>query len=184
MEDHYRFESFGERHLKLRETFCCGEESLDRYLRKQARKEMEQRLAAVRVLYDSAENRIAGYYTLSAVSIERDVLPSNLTRRVAKYQVYPATLIGRLAIDREYRGRRLGGRILLDALARALTASQEVASFAVVTDAKDETAQSFHEHYGFQPLPTKQHGRRLFLSMGTIERLFAEAPDEGGRGST
>lgn len=173
MEDHYRFESFGERHLKLRETFCCGEDTLDQYLRKQARKEMEQRLASVRVLYDSAENRIAGYYTLSAVSIERDTLPSNLMHRVAKYQVYPATLIGRLAIDREYRGRRLGGRLLLDALAHALAASREVASFAVITDAKDEAAQSFYEHYGFQTLPTKQESRRLFLPMGTVERLFA-----------
>lgn len=135
---------------------------------------MEQRVAAVRVLYDVEEDRIAGYYTLSAVAVERADLPSEVTRGVAKYRVYPATLIGRLAVDRRYQGWRLGGRLLLDTLARALAASREVASVAVITDAKDEEAQAFYEHYGFQPLPTEGYGRiRLFLPMGTVEQLFA-----------
>jgi hypothetical protein len=60
-----------------------------------------------------------------------------------------------------------------DALARALDASRRVASFATITDAKDEDAQSFYPHYGFQLLPTERHDRRLFLPMGTVEQLFA-----------
>jgi ribosomal protein S18 acetylase RimI-like enzyme len=82
-------------------------------------------------------------------------------------------LIGRLAVDREYQGQRLGGRLLLNALARALDASRRVASLAVITDAKDEAAQSFYEYYGFRLLPTERHDRRLFLPMATVERLFA-----------
>ena len=42
---------------------------MDRYLRERARKEMEQRIAAVLVLYDDKENRLAGYYTFSAVAV-------------------------------------------------------------------------------------------------------------------
>jgi predicted GNAT family N-acyltransferase len=110
---------------------------------------------------------------LSAVAIERGDLRSAFTHRVAKYRVYPATLIGRLAVDREYQGQRLDGSLLLDALARALDASRQVASLAIITDAKDEAAQSFYEHYGFHLLPTERHDRRLFLPMGTVERLFA-----------
>ena len=41
---------------------------MDRYLRERARKEMEQRIAAVLVLYDDKKYRLAGYYTLSAVA--------------------------------------------------------------------------------------------------------------------
>lgn len=173
MEERYRFESLGEQHLRLRAAFSCGEDALDRYLRERARREMEQRIAAVRVLYDSAEDRLAGYYTLSAVTVARDDLPSSFTHRIARYRVYPATLIGRLAVDQDYQGQRLGGRLLLDALARALATSRQVASFAVVTDAKDDDAQSFYEYYGFLPLPTGEHGRRLFLPMRTVEQLFA-----------
>ena len=110
---------------------------------------------------------------MSAVAIERGDLRSAFTHRVAKYRVYPATLIGRLAEDREYQGQRLDGSLLLDALARALDASRQVASLAIITDAKDEAAQSFYEHYGFQLLPTERHNRRLCLPMGTVERLVA-----------
>jgi GNAT superfamily N-acetyltransferase len=173
LEERYRFEPLGEQHLRLRAAFSCGEDALDRYLRERARREMEQRIAAVWVLYDSEEDRLVGYYTLSAVAVERSDLPSTFTHRVARYRVYPATLIGRLTVDRDYQGRRLGGRLLLDALARAFATSRQVASFAVITDAKDEDAQSFYEHYGFLPLPTERHVRRLFLPMKTLERLFA-----------
>jgi GNAT superfamily N-acetyltransferase len=172
LEERYRFESLGEQHLGLQATFSCGEDALERYLRERAWREMEQRLAVVRVLYDGKGNRLAGYYTMSAVTIERGDLPSAFTHRVARYRVYPATLIGRLAVDREYQGQRLGGRLLLDALARAFDASRRVASFAIITDAKDENAQFFYQHYGFQLLPTERHDRRLFLPRGTVERLF------------
>lgn len=171
METPYRFELFGERHRPFRASFSCGEEALDQYLKTRARREMDQRIAVVYVLYDESEGRIAGYYTLSSLSIE---LPEDARKRLAKYPVYPATLIGRLAVDEIYGGRGLGGRILLDALGRALAGSRVVASYAVVVDAKNERAQTFYSRYGFLPLSTADGGRRLFLPMGTIEGLFAE----------
>jgi ribosomal protein S18 acetylase RimI-like enzyme len=41
-----------------------------------------------------------------------------------------------------------------------------------VVDAKDEAAVGFYEKYGFIDLPKVE--RRLFLPMGTIEKLFAK----------
>jgi GNAT superfamily N-acetyltransferase len=173
MSDPYRYEVLGDLHRPLRTAFCCGEDALDRYLRERARREMEQRIAAVWVLYDSRIQRIAGFYTLSAVAVERADLPQAFVHRMAHYTVYPATLIGRLAVDRDYQRKRVGGRLLLDALGRSLVASREVASVAVVTDAKNDVVQRFYEHFGFQVLPIEQHQRRLFLPMSTVERLFA-----------
>ncbi len=158
--------------MPLRATFSCGKDALDQYLQERARKEMDQKVAAVQILYDSEEDRIAGYYTLSGVAVERADLPPEITHRLARYQEYPATLIGRLAVDQEYQDQKIGGKLLLDALKRALAVSHEIASFAVITDAKDEEAQSFYEHYGFQTLSTDQYGRRLFLPMRTVEQLF------------
>lgn len=174
MDDPLRFEPLAEAHLPLRATFSCGEEALDQYLRERARREMEQRIAAVWVLCDRETVRIAGFYTLSAIAVERADLPATLTHRMARYDIYPATLIGRLAVDRDYQRRRVGGRLLLDALARAFSASREVTSVAVITDAKSQDVQRFYERYGFQTLPTGHHERRLFLPMKTIEQLFVE----------
>lgn len=167
----YSFELFGSRHKPLRASFSCGEEALDRYLKTRARKETDHHIAVVYVLLDEAEGRIAGYYALSSLSVE---LPEGRRGGLPKYPAYPATLIGRLAVDESYQGRGFGGRILLDALGRALAGSRAMASYAVVADAKNEQARAFYARYGFSPLSAVGDANRLFLPMGTIERLFAE----------
>jgi hypothetical protein len=68
-------------------------------------------------------------------------------------------------------GQKLGEFLLLDALHRCLRTSREVASVAVVVDAKDEAAQRFYEHFEFISLPDIPG--RLFLPMRTIENLFS-----------
>ncbi len=78
----------------------------------------------------------------------------------------PATLIGRLAVDQANRGLRLGERLLIDALRRSLTASQTVASVAVIVDAKDTAGVAFYLRYGFLPFPDQP--LRLFLPMKTV----------------
>jgi GNAT superfamily N-acetyltransferase len=170
LETRYRFELFGEQHKPLRKFFTCGEKALEEYLKTRARKEMDQRIAVVYVLLDAVKARIAGYYTLSSLSVD---LPKETRKGLAKYPAYPATLIGRLAVDEDYQGQGLGGRILFDALGRALAGSRAVASYAVIVDAKNEQARAFYLHYGFLPLSTESGGRRLFLPMGTVEKLFA-----------
>jgi predicted GNAT family N-acyltransferase len=171
-----RYELLGGQHLPLRRHFRCGKEPLDVYLRsKRAWQEQEKYLAVVRILYDAERNRIAGYYTLSAFYIEPTLLPEEFRGR-AGYDIYPATLIGRLARDRDYAARKVGGRLLLDALKRALDASSTVASCAVVVDALDVEAEHFYQHYGFEILETEQHDRRLYLPMETISDLFASTP--------
>jgi GNAT superfamily N-acetyltransferase len=171
LETPYRFEPFGEQHKPLRDSFTCGERALEEYLKTRARREMDHRIAVVYVLLDTVGGRIAGYYTLSSLSIE---LPEDMRKGLPKYPRYPATLIGRLAVDERYQGQGLGKRILLDALGRALAGSRAVASYAVIADAKDEQAEAFYSRYGFLPLPSADAERRLFLPMHTIEVLFAE----------
>ncbi len=57
----------------------------------------------------------------------------------------------------------------MDALYRSLLGSKQLASAAVVVDAKDEAATTFYKKYGFLDLPKIE--KRLFLPMKTIERL-------------
>jgi predicted GNAT family N-acyltransferase len=82
----------------------------------------------------------------------------------------PATLIGRLAVSTVFRGQGLGEILLMDALHRSLSLSAQIASAAVIVDAKDDHARRFYLKYGFLELPDVPG--RLFLPMKTIERLF------------
>jgi len=98
-------------------------------------------------------------------------MPEKLRKRLSHYPAYPATLIGRLAVDRRYAGRGYGRDLLLDAMEKAFEVTRTVASLAVVVDALDAEAQKFYEHYGFISLEVPGK-RRLILPMKTVETLL------------
>ena len=152
-----------------RAGFSCGVEPLDNYLKKQARQDVKKHVAAVFVLSPDGKT-IAGYYTLSQYSVDLGTVPQDMARRLPKYPIVPATLIGRLAVSTAFRGQGLGEILLMDALHRSLTLSRQVASAAVIVDAKDDLAMTFYRKYGFLELPNIPG--RLFLPMATIEQLF------------
>ncbi|MSU51116.1 MAG: GNAT family N-acetyltransferase [Opitutus sp.] len=145
-----------------RETFDCGVKALSDFLRARARKEMEAGMSACFVLVPKAETeRIAGFYTLSAATILRSELPEALVKKLPRYVEFPATLLGRLARSLDFKGQRIGDRLMVSALSRAVAGAQQVASWAVVADPKDENARRFYEAFGFKALTAD----RFFLPM-------------------
>lgn len=114
------------------------------------------------------DGTVAGYYTLSSTAVLLAELPSTVARKLPRYPLIPATLLGRLAVDRRYQGRGYGRFLLADALYRAVR--NEVASFAVIVDAKDENARSFYARESFLPFPDQP--LKLFRPMSDIEALF------------
>ena len=60
---------------------------------------------------------VFGYYTLSMASAESALVARALDTKLPKYPM-PVPLIGRLAVDQRAQGRRLGEKLLLDALHR------------------------------------------------------------------
>ncbi len=144
-----------------RKSFDCGNESLNRYLREQARQDAEKRVAAPFVLTQPDSSVVLGFYTLSASIIPVAELPPELMKRLPRYGQLPVTLLGRLAVDRSVGGQGVGEFLLVDALRRSLEAAQHIGAMAVVVDAKDEQAASFYRHFDFQPF--QQTPLRLFL---------------------
>ena len=169
--EQYRFEPLDRHHDRA--AFSCGVPALDHYLQRQARQDMQRHVAAVFVLEDGEAGQIAGYYTLSATAIGLTDLPDDLARRLPRYPDLPAVLLGRLAVDSRYQGQGLGEILLMDALARALTQSQQIAALAVIVDAKDDAAVGFYQRYGFQQLVNQP--QRLFLPMQTIAAVLASS---------
>jgi len=155
-----------------RPDFCCGNEALDRYFHERIRRDIEAGVAAAFAVANGPA--VLGYYTLSAHSIERESLPEDVVKKLKlpRYPFIPATLMGRLAVDRGYQGRGLGEILLLDGLERSYTHSRQVASFAVMVDAK-ENAVEFYLGYGFMRLPP---GQRMFIPMSTIKKLIGAPP--------
>jgi predicted GNAT family N-acyltransferase len=164
---HYLIEPLGKKHNRA--AFCCGVDKLDNYFQKHAGQDARKRMAAPFVLVEKSYGNIAGFYTLSSTSIKLEELPIEITKKLPKYPLLPATLLGRLAVDQNHRQKGLGEMLLIDALYRSL--QSEIATLAVVVEAKDDQARSFYEHYQFSRFPDYSH--RLFLMMDTIEKMLA-----------
>lgn len=117
--------------------------------------------------------RIAGFYTLSAATIERAELPEAMTKNLARYREFPAILLGRLAGSTDFKGQGIGSHLMMSAFLRTLSAAGEVASWALVTDPKDEIAERFYKDFGFQKLAESL----MYLPLSTIAKnLGVTAP--------
>jgi ribosomal protein S18 acetylase RimI-like enzyme len=152
-----------------RSTFSSGVEPLDRYFRTQAGQDLRKRVASCFVLIRAGEPTPIGFYTLAATSIVLSDLPVVVTKRLPRYPLVPATLMGRLAVDAGQRRKGLGQMLLFDAFSRTLRS--DIATFAIVVDAKDDGAAAFYELHGFRPLMTT--GRRMFAPTADVAKLFA-----------
>ncbi len=155
-----------------RAAFDCGMEALNRYLRKQVGQDAKKKIAAAFVVAGDMPSAIAGYYTLSSTSINVGELPEAVAKKLPRYPLMPATLIGRLAVDRRYRGKGYGELLLVDALKRSLMSTKQIGSVAVVVDAKDDSARAFYTHFQFIPLVNYSH--RLFLPIAVVQKYFRE----------
>lgn len=148
-----------------RPGFTCGVPTLDRYFREQVTQDIRRRLTSCFVAVDPAGG-VAGYYTFAAASLPVTELAPEESKRLPRYPVLPAGLIGRLAVAGGFRKQGLGSAFLVDALARAMRS--EPAIFALLVDAKDETAKRFYLHHGFRPLISRPQS--LFLTVAAAAR--------------
>lgn len=162
-----RIEPLGNR---PRDGFCCGVDALDRYFQHLVSQDIRRRLAACYVILPSTPERIGGFYTLSACHLALPDLPDEISRKLPPYPAVPAVRIGRLAVDRGFRGQGLGAAMLVDAARRVI--ASDIAAFALVVDAKGEDAVAFYEHHGFSRLDAEGTKRTLFIPLkGMAARL-------------
>ncbi len=167
----FRFELLGEAHD--RSAFRCGEEALDRYFQTQVTQDIRRRITNCFVAIETETGQIAAYYTLSAASIALTELPPEGTKRLPRYPTLPAVRIGRLVVDEKFHRRGLGASMLMNPVHRTLR--DAAAAYALLVNAKNNSATAFYEHHGFRALASQPS--TLFLPLATAQKaLFKKAP--------
>lgn len=153
-----------------REAFDCGDEALNEFLRRYARKSHERGGAKTFLAIDDTANKtILGFYSLGPVSVDYARTPEIVRRGLARHDV-PGFRLPRLAVDRRWQGQGIGGQLLLAAGRRCLLASAEVGGVVLVIDAKNaknETVARWYASYG--ALPLLDAPLTLLLPLATIE---------------
>ena len=165
-EVNYKIEPLNNSHNRVQ--FDCGFSNLNLYLQKQANQDKRKYVAAPFIAIDLDYNRIIGYYTLSATSINLSDLSAQFIKKLPKYPLVPAILLGRLAVDISYQKQGWGDLLLMDAFSRSF--HNEIAAACIVVEAKNTKAISFYKSYGFLQFPDSPN--YLFLSMKIISKTF------------
>jgi len=115
-------------------------------------------------VWHGGDGVVIAYFSLAANLVSRADIPKRVGH--GSPASIPAILLARLALHRKLHGQNLGGELLWDALARAVTASDTAAARLVVVDAIDDNAARFYVHHGFIAIPGDHH--RLVQKMSDI----------------
>jgi GNAT superfamily N-acetyltransferase len=168
MSGPFRIETLGSHD---RSDFSCGIPALDRYLREQATQDMKRSVSNCFVLLDASSGQIAGYYTLAATSILAEEMPAEILRKLPRYPLLPAALVGRLAVEQRFCRQGLGSSLIADAALRVMNG--DLKAFAILVDAKDKNAAAFYRLQGF--LQFENRPMSFFLPLATFRKAAAES---------
>ena len=136
-------------------SFDCGKPSLNDWLSRFALANQQNDSARTYVLHRAG--RVIGYYSLSAGAVRKEESPARIAKGLARHPI-GVILLARLAVDGTAHGTGLGKLLLLDALTRAMAASDAIGARAVLVHALDGEAEAFYKRFGFEssPLDPKQ----------------------------
>lgn len=127
--------------------FSCGLSVVDGWLQRHLSTSRRQGTAVAYGTFVDG-GALAGFYTLSAFSVEHAQAPGWLRRNSP--DPVPAILLGMLGVDVRYQTQHVGGQLLRDAVLRSLSAADIIGARALVVEPANEKAAAFYEHYGFR----------------------------------
>ena len=153
------------------DSFDCGKEELNRFLKKHALTNKASDSAQTYVLADGLV--VKGYYSLAAGTISHEEATERVKKGLARHPI-PVVLLARLAVDASLQGKKVGPALLKDALRRAVHAADTIGARSVLVHAKDDNAKGFYEHFNFEPSPSDPF--HLMLIMKDLRRI-AVAPE-------
>lgn len=164
-----KIENLNKQHKRNR--FDCGVDELNLYLRNTARQHLTKGISRTFILIDdTVPSEILGFFTLSSCEIHAERLPG---RYAKKYPLTaPAAKLARLAIAKTKQRKGLGTLLMMNAIERIITVSENLGIIGFFVDAKNQSAKAFYEQFGFIPLP--DNPLELFLPIDTLRKAFKE----------
>lgn len=148
--------------------FDCEHEYINRFAAKSLKQNVKKNMCQAYVLLDTAKNdKFVGYYNVMTFSIGKESFekpPSGSTKQV------PVLRLVMLGVDKSYKNKGLGSKLLKHCLELTLALSKHVGIAGLYLDAEDQK----HDYYrdrGFQGISTPNENNILpmFIGIETIE---------------
>jgi len=129
--------------------FDCGNGDLNHWLVQRA---MASDGRSARTYVVAIDARVIAYYCLAAGSVMLAALPRAKLRQNMPDPI-PVIVIGRLAVDKRFKGRGFGRGLLKDCILRSLSIAQQIGVRAILVHAVDEDACNFYRKFTFVESP-------------------------------
>lgn len=129
--------------------FECGEPMLDDWLRRRALSNSTTGATRTYVACDGM--RVIGYFALAAGAVEVSAVPGRFRRNMP--DPIPIVVLGRLAVDRTWRGQGIGRALFRDAGLRILAAADIIGVRGLLVDAISDSAKDFYLALGMVQSP-------------------------------
>lgn len=160
------------RDLPLADSFDCGESALNQWLQRYAWQNHTSGAARVYLAIDEPPRAIAGYYCLSAASVEYAGAPARIGRGLAGHPI-PVVLIGRLGVDLRHQGQGLARFLIRDSFERTVIVAEAIGVRAIMVRAKDDTLSAFYKRLRFES--SIDDPRLLFITIKDVKKSLASA---------
>jgi GNAT superfamily N-acetyltransferase len=141
--------------------FDCGVESMTTWIKRYALMSKQSDITQTYVLHRH-DNRLIGYYALSAGDVNREAAPERIAKGMPNYPI-GVVVLTRLAVDARFQGQGLAATLLQDAFVRVDRTADIVGVRALFVHAINDTAREFYLHQGFVPSPIER--LHLMLAM-------------------
>ncbi|MBP5704442.1 MAG: hypothetical protein J6X12_07060 [Paludibacteraceae bacterium] len=115
IEERLRIKQLTNEPLSVLKKFKSKNSKLNNFLERKAKHHQKEQLAYTYLLFyknDDNENVLVGYYTLSCSALTATEYIRSKFHHSKQYEEYPAILIGRLAISKDYESKGFGTFIL------------------------------------------------------------------------
>lgn len=131
------------------ENFDSGSGPIDAWLKQRAIAAIDARTAKVFVVCRG--KFVVAYFALAASRVRREELPNDSQQGLSNHPV-PTILLARMGVDQNFQGQGIGKALVANAVSRALAATENIAAFAIIANAKEES-RSFYKQLGFLESP-------------------------------
>jgi len=154
--------------------FSCGDNDLDDFFRNDAEK-YERQLLGKSYCFRLKSDRtvVICVFTLSNSSIDARNLPNNRKRKLTEnipheksLSSYPATLIGRLGVDKDFGGKGIG-KELMDFIKKWMLdpVNKTACRYLTVDAYNNEATLKFYEANGFKTLFSSDKQEKEYIGL-------------------
>jgi GNAT superfamily N-acetyltransferase len=130
-------------------AFNSGVLALDDWLKRRAR--TNQVSGASRSFVVCANDVVVGYYALASGAVSAPTGTGRFRRNMP--EPIPVAVLGRLAVDQNYRGRNIGRTLFRDSALRVLQAADTIGIRGMLVHAISDEAKAFYLALGLSESP-------------------------------